>query len=247
MLEDLKKEIKELYKIDIENKENIGRQLQKINILFLKNYKLRINEIEIIPIQTEIYYGIKKENDKEFIFYDGMIHCDPLQKNRFGQLYFHRYKNKRKICHSSGGVDVCLSLDEEDVSGEVFPYKNYYLSILLRSIFIIEKNKKEQFISGVNTIQEWFYYNEISRIVLELEEKRDIITEDKDKHPYKIYSQKRIQNGERKEKDEFKNLNSFILGTEKNHYEYLEKSKLKTKTINAIKKEIKEQGDKNGR
>ncbi|MBO4707130.1 MAG: hypothetical protein J5594_01035 [Elusimicrobiaceae bacterium] len=236
--ENIKDKIKDLYKMDTKNEEDIGKQLHEINKFFLKNYKLNIDDTEIIPIETEIYYGIKKENDTEFIFYDGMIHGDPLQKNRFGQIYFHRNKNNRKINHSSGGVDICLSLDEKDLFEGNFPYKNYYLSILLRSI-LIKKGKEEQFISGVNTIQEYFYYETISKIILDLEEKQNIIKEDKDKYTHEIHSQKRIQNGERKENDKFNNLNSFILGTKNNCYEYLDKSKLKPKTINKIKEERK--------
>lgn len=84
--------------------------LKEINKTFLTEYKLNIKinnmDIEIIPIETEIYYY----NEKQEVFKDKMIHKDPLQKNNFGKLYIH-----------SKGVDICFSKG------------NYYLSILLRT------------------------------------------------------------------------------------------------------------------
>ncbi len=86
-------------------KREIINILKKINKIFLTEYILKINKMEIIPIETEIYYYNNKQD-----FKDEMIHKNPLQKNNFGKLYIH-----------SKGVDICFSKGE------------YYLSILLRT------------------------------------------------------------------------------------------------------------------
>ncbi|MBR4632267.1 MAG: hypothetical protein IKO48_02980 [Elusimicrobia bacterium] len=119
--------------------------LQKVNEYFLKNYEINIDKDLIMrPIETEIYFA----ND---LFYDGMCHKNELQKgkddsgnDRFGKLYFHRYKDtecSKIICMKTkmGGMDICLA--------DVRDKNNYYLSILIRSAFINDK-----IFSGINNI-----------------------------------------------------------------------------------------------
>ena len=141
MPKDIETEIQ--YLLEIKEENLIAKQLQKINDLFLTQYKLHIyDNIDIIPLETEIYYH---NEDPKNIFKDKMIHKNELQKNRFGQLYFHRYKKKDRndetntINITRGGVDICISEG------------NYYLSILLRMAII-----NKELISGINKIQQIF-------------------------------------------------------------------------------------------
>jgi len=156
----IKKKIDELIKET--DKEQIVKQLQEINDLFLTTYKLEIKyndkTITILPVETEIYFSNCKEEKCEKqgkdkckqcehkIFHCGMIHNNDLQKKHFGQLYFHRAgRSDRKealIDTTRGGVDVCIS----DSS-------NYYLSILIRSAYIKHRNnKKPEIKSGIHKI-----------------------------------------------------------------------------------------------
>ncbi len=96
--------------------------LKKINEYFLRNYEIRIGNLKVCPIETEIYFANNSYHGH------GACHESIYQKNKFGKLYFHRYKDSEKIiCVSTdtrGGVDVCIS------DGE------YYLSILIRSAYV---------------------------------------------------------------------------------------------------------------
>ncbi len=162
------------------DREEILKQLQKINDLFLTECILEIDNMEIIPIETEIYYDNESKN-----FNDGMIYKDKLQKNRFGKLYFHRYQKNGQINHRDGGVDICLSNKED-----------FYLSILLRSAYINGK-----LFTGPNKIQEKFYYDILENRILSLEgetkeevqaKQKDKNEQNKDINTENIYHQPRI-------------------------------------------------------
>jgi len=200
MPKDIKEKINEL--LDKKNQADIVNQLKSINDLFLRTYKLKIENKEIIPLETEIYYHNKNQQ-----FEDKMIHKnEDLQKNHFGKLYFHRYKkknqnNKNNIINMlRGGVDICLS------GGE------YFLSILLRSIILIENDKKE-FITGINKIQQKFFTGLSEERIRALEEKEILITKRNDDeiiNSSHICHQRRIQNGKYK-KGETYELNSIVI------------------------------------
>ena len=150
MPKDIKEQIKVLF--NQVGEKSIANQLQKLNDLFLTQYKLKIDNIEIIPLETEIYYFNEKHP-----FKDKMIHKTPEQKNNFGKLYFH----KRGGYY--GGVDICLS--EE----------NYYLSILLRSAIVNSIS-----IWGPNRVKRQFYNEallpiEIQEIISKLTNKTNIL------------------------------------------------------------------------
>ncbi len=120
--------------------------LKKVNEYFIKNCEIHINNNLIIrPVETEIYFVNN-------LFSDGMCHKNDLQKNRFGQLYFHRYPKKDKNDDSNtikclspkttwGGFDVCLSINA-----------NYYLSILIRSALFINGIIEDKLVSGTRKI-----------------------------------------------------------------------------------------------
>ncbi len=120
--------------------------LQKVNEYFIKNCEIHIDDLKIYPVETEIYFA----ND---LFYDGMCHMNELQRNnkdRFGKLYFHRYKDTedseiRCIKTKIGGMDICLSDTDKNNT------KYYYLSILIRSAFINGIGEDNLF-SGINNI-----------------------------------------------------------------------------------------------
>lgn len=150
--EELKRLVNKL--VEQKDKDEIVKQLQKINECFLTKYKINFKykgkTINIIPIETEIYYY--NENIDKNIFEDKMIHKNDLQKNNFGKLYFHRIQSKEYENMKWGakktnpidlkrcGVDVCISNSEE-----------YYLSILIRSALINGIEKANMF-SGINKI-----------------------------------------------------------------------------------------------
>lgn len=215
MPKDIEDKIKEEL-LPANSEKNIADKLQEINDLFLTKYKLKVDDIEIIPLETEIYYHNEQQKN---IFKDQMIHKNELQKSRFGKLYFHRYQKNGQINHRDGGVDICLS------DGE------YYLSILLRTVIF----DKDGIISGPNKIQEKFYYDILENRILSLEgEIKEKVQEkqaNKDNNKIlikrtnninadNIYHQKRIR-GEDYKKGETYNLNSLNLGDTK--FEYLNK------------------------
>lgn len=126
-------------------KSDIVKQLQKINQLVLCDYMIELpNKLLIYPLEVESYYY------NEIYFPDESMHKNELQKTelRFGKFYFHRRGVLEKdniIRGKRGGVDICLSLDDN------------YLSLLIRSaIFVKDKiqgpsNLKEQIINTCNS------------------------------------------------------------------------------------------------
>lgn len=108
-LEDLKLLVNELK--DKTKKEEQVEILQKIGKMLITEYEIDIDKIKIEPLWVEAYY-YNQEN-----FADCNTHLDGKQKNRFGQLYFHK--------KGYGGFDICLSNSDE-----------FYLSFLLKAALI---------------------------------------------------------------------------------------------------------------
>ena len=119
--------------------DSIVQKLQKINMCFLQNYIIEVNNLRIYPVEVESYYYNKT------LFADISVHQNKFQRNKeyFGKLYFHRYKNSKKINFYHGGFDICFSLNDFKKDEE-----GYCLSILIRSAYI---NKKE-LICGINKL-----------------------------------------------------------------------------------------------
>lgn len=99
------------------DKEEQVRILQEIGGLLLTDYVIKIGDITVEPLWVEAYYYDEQK------FPDCNTHMSEKQKNRFGQLYFHK--------EGRGGLDVCLS------SGD------YYLSFLLKATLMCEEFKKQ--------------------------------------------------------------------------------------------------------
>ena len=216
MPKDIINKVKELRKTE---KDKILDKLISINYLFLTEYMLKTDDMEIIPIETEIYY-YDKEN-----FADEMTHKNKDQKNRFGKLYFHN-----KIGYRAG-VDICIS--EGD----------YFLSILLRSV-IIKKESGLNFVSGPNKLRRQFYNeklpnNEIQKIIALLKEKADILSKRNDDiDTTNIHFQERIK--DKMYANDGYLLNCLNLGRKIGEdYEYLKKIKQGFYSSN-IKEEIKQ-------
>lgn len=74
----------------------------------ITDYSIVLADTTIEPLWVEAYYYDEER------FPDRNTHLSELQKDRFGQLYFHR--------KGYGGVDICLSASED-----------YYLSFLLKA------------------------------------------------------------------------------------------------------------------
>ncbi len=85
--------------------------LQKLGKALITEYEIKIDGIKIEPLWVEAYYYNQNK------FPDCNSHLDDKQKNRFGQLYFHR--------KGYGGFDICLSNSDE-----------FYLSFLLKATLI---------------------------------------------------------------------------------------------------------------
>lgn len=115
-MKDLKESIKELETIT--DKKEIESKLQLLGEKLINDYYIEVEGIKVEPLWVEAYYY------NETRFADCNTHMHDLQKNRFGQLYFHR------IGH--GGFDICLSLSE-----------NYYLSFLLKASLINGKFNRQ--------------------------------------------------------------------------------------------------------
>lgn len=85
------------------------KELQDINEMILKAYKLSINDcLEVYPKEVEIYYA---NPSGDFKYVDSNMHCQldvdtndeiwKLQSNRYGKVYMHQ--------KGLGGMDICLS------------------------------------------------------------------------------------------------------------------------------------------
>ncbi|MCR5504930.1 MAG: hypothetical protein K6E94_05215, partial [Elusimicrobiaceae bacterium] len=191
--------------------------LMSINYLFLTKYKLTIDNMEIIPIETEIYY-YDKDN-----FADEMTHKNKDQKDRFGKLYFHNKPGYR------AGVDICIS--EGD----------YFLSILLRSA-IIKKKSESYFVFGPNKLRRQFYDDKLpNNAIALLKEKTKILSKRNDDiDTTNIHFQERIK-GKMYANDGYL-LNCLNLGKKidgEKDYEHLKKIKQNFYSSN-MKEKIKQ-------
>lgn len=117
-MEILEKLVDQLEKEYDENQQ-IGI-LQNIGKILLTNYIICIDDVTINPLWVEAYYYHKNN------FPDCNSHLSDGQKNRFGQLYFHK--------KGRGGIDICLSKNEQ-----------YYLSFLIKASFMKNKDDKPVF------------------------------------------------------------------------------------------------------
>lgn len=98
------------------------KKLQNEAICFIKQTKLILNGIIIIPKEIEVYYY------REGIFSDQSVHQNELQQNNKNHFYVHRIgktKNDRYKGGNRAGVDFVIS-DEKGV----------YYSYLIRSAVI---------------------------------------------------------------------------------------------------------------
>lgn len=93
------------------DKDSIVGKLQEIGKKLITEYIIVVDRIEIQPLWVEAYYYNINS------FPDCNSHLNEMQKNRFGQLYFHR--------EGRGGFDICLSNSDD-----------YYLSFLLKATMI---------------------------------------------------------------------------------------------------------------
>jgi len=226
MADDLKNFIdsktKEIFN-NFSNKDCMVSKLQEINKNFITDYKIQINcnkkDLTIIPIETEIYFS--RFSSKKSIKDDGMCHINELQKERFGQLYFHRKgisKDNKILCANSkttwGGVDVCLSYS-----------KDYCLSILIRSAFI---NSTTELVSGTRNICDKIKdicfdesKEDLQSFFEHLEENKDNIKKRNEKiNIDNILSQPRINRDKYYEKVKEYELNCLNLGKYNDEYKY---------------------------
>ena len=114
----LENQILKLSKITVANNDykEVEKELQLIGKMLVTDYVIKIGNITIEPLWVEAYYSnVAKE------FADPFIHGKEEQ-SEFGILYFHH-----KTDDSRGGVDICLSLCNEDKKES-----KYYLSYLLK-------------------------------------------------------------------------------------------------------------------
>lgn len=121
-MDELRKLVRELE--TAKNDEQIVNKLQKIGAKLIREYIIMVGGLTIEPLWVEAYYYNKN------CFPDCNAHLNDLQRNRFGQLYFHR--------KGHGGFDICLSLSED-----------YYLSYLLKATLINGKFCKQTGICSV--------------------------------------------------------------------------------------------------
>ena len=110
-------ELKVLINEELRNAKDecqVVKALQKIGAKLIKEYVIKVEGIIIEPLWVEAYYYDKR------CFPDCNTHLNDLQRDRCGQLYFHR--------KGRGGLDICLSTS-----------KDYYLSFLLKATLINSK------------------------------------------------------------------------------------------------------------
>lgn len=233
------------------NSDEIVEQLKEINKCFLQNYIIKINDLEIYPVEVEIYYF------KDGVFEDENCHQNELQKNHFGKLYFHRAGRSKKEealidTNTYGGVDVCISKGD------------YYLSILIRSAYINEL-KKENLFSGINKISKKII-NQciqgkkdycIDYLLKNIEKIEDIINKRTENiNIENIFYQPRISEDHYSTKDEVKGekgkykypLNSLNLGKDYEYLDIIKETKQtfykKPENIKIIKDSFKKQNSK---
>lgn len=100
-------------------------KLQEILKDFLNNYYIEFGKFKIEPLLIEAYYSNKDKNFIDEAVHaarneNGKIatHARERQKDNFGKLYIHNFKNK------NDGLDICLSKG------------TYYFSVLVKNAII---------------------------------------------------------------------------------------------------------------
>ena len=117
-MKNLKCQIRNLENITVSNEDYtaVEKELQLLGKKLLTEYVIKIGNIEVEPLWVEAYYSnISKK------FSDPFIHGKEEQ-SKFCVLYFHHNTDD-----SRSGVDICLSLCDEDKNKS-----KYYLSYLLK-------------------------------------------------------------------------------------------------------------------
>ena len=123
-MDDLKTLVHQLIAVDecgeIGKAERI-KIIQEINTKLLTEYYIEVPGIRIYPLRVEAYYFHPGK------FEDSTVHGDPQQR-KFNRLYRHNKKKRINLENDNGGVDLCLSLyDEEDENA------SYFLSFLIKN------------------------------------------------------------------------------------------------------------------
>ena len=104
-MKNLKCQIRNLENITVSNEDYtaVEKELQLLGKKLLTEYVIKIGNIEVEPLWVEAYYSnISKK------FSDPFIHGKEEQ-SKFCVLYFHHNTDD-----SRSGVDICLSLCDED-------------------------------------------------------------------------------------------------------------------------------------
>lgn len=114
----LKNQIRKLSEITVVDNayENVEEKLQLLGKTLITDYIIKIGDLIVEPLWVEAYYSNVAKG-----FVDPFIHGKEEQ-SEFGILYFHH-----KTDDSRSGVDICLSLCNEDKTES-----KYFLSYLLK-------------------------------------------------------------------------------------------------------------------
>lgn len=118
-LKTLKGQIRDLTKISNVEHDSSALIVEKLQLLgneLITKYVIKVGDVTIEPLWVEAYYSNKNNG-----FEDPFIHGKEEQ-SKFGILYFHHNTDD-----SRSGVDICLSLCNEDKNES-----KYYLSYLLK-------------------------------------------------------------------------------------------------------------------
>lgn len=118
----LKKQIRNLSEVMVVGNayEKVEEKLQLLGKTLITNYVIKIGDITVEPLWVEAYYlNIAKRFADPFIHGNGK---GKEEQSKFSILYFHH-----KTDDSRSGVDICLSLCNEDKTES-----KYYLSYLLK-------------------------------------------------------------------------------------------------------------------
>ena len=124
-MKNLKCQIRNLENITVSNEDYtaVEKELQLLGKKLLTEYVIKIGNIEVEPLWVEAYYSnISKK------FSDPFIHGKEEQ-SKFCVLYFHHNTDD-----SRSGVDICLSLCDEDKNKS-----KYYLSESDKSCILFNK------------------------------------------------------------------------------------------------------------
>ena len=120
-MDELKDQIRNLAKISVVDNDYriVEEKLKALGKTLITEYVIKFGGITIEPLWVEAYYSNEHRG-----FTDPFIHGEhgKEEQSKFGILYFHH-----KTDDSRSGVDICLSLFNEDKTKS-----KYYLSYLLK-------------------------------------------------------------------------------------------------------------------